>query len=102
MNNKTSGGRPNNTSLWRIGVTIMTAFIITGVGWLFSEVRDLPACYPTKIEVRESVKGVRLDLGNRLDREHNDLNDRLKRIEDKLDMILMGQTDLILMRQHDP
>ena len=54
------------------------AFGIIGMaGWTFIEVRDLPAVYPTRIEIKGHINELK-----------HDINERLDRIEKKLDRLV--------------
>ena len=55
------------------------AFGIIGMaGWAFIEVRDLPAIYPTRAEVKADIAELKHDVSERLDR-----------IEEKLDILIL-------------
>ena len=55
------------------------AFGIIGMaGWAFIEVRDLPATYPSRAEVKADMGALK-----------HDVNERLDRIEKKLDILIL-------------
>ena len=55
------------------------AFGLIGMaGWTFVEVRDLPAVYPTRVEMKADMSALK-----------HDVNERLDRIEKKLDILIL-------------
>ena len=79
-------------SLWRIVVIAIVGAIISVGGWVFSEVRDLPATYETieahefdtqarKKETEVAAEEIKKDL----DTFNAEQNTRQQRIEEKID-----------------
>jgi len=73
--------KPNNSKLWQVGITVLTAISITSVGWAFTVLRDMPTVYTTKIELRQQ----RQDICDRLNR----IEATQIRIENKLDNYIL-------------
>jgi len=65
----------NVTKVLRIIAGFLFTILIASVGWAFIQVRDLPSTYVTKLELSDTKK---------------DLCDRLERIENKIDAILLS------------
>ena len=66
----------NNDMRWKLVSGIAITILTLIVGWAFVEIRDLPKTYVTL----DNVKTNRQDIRNRLDR-----------IEEKIDRILMSK-----------
>ena len=67
----------NNDTVKRALTGVFAVGVLGMAGWAFIEVRDLPAAYPTRIEVREHMREFK-----------HDINERLDRIEKKLDRLV--------------
>jgi type VI protein secretion system component VasK len=70
-----------STGVWRIIVGVIVAGIISVGGWVFSEVRDMPAEYTTQETHQTDVKELREDMKEqtgRIEGKVDGLNDFLR------------------------
>lgn len=71
----------DNTSLWRIIVGAIVAGIISVGGWVFSEVRDMPAVYTTQEKHDTDTKTTRefmLEQTTRIEKKVDETNTFLR------------------------
>lgn len=70
-----------STNVWRIIIGAVVAGIISVGGWVFSEVRDMPAKYTTQETHKADTKELRKDMTEqttRIEKKVDGLNDFLR------------------------
>lgn len=70
-----------STNVWRIIIGVIVAGIISVGGWVFSEVRDMPAKYTTQETHNEDAKEIRkhmIDQTTRIEGKVDGINDFLR------------------------
>lgn len=82
------------TLIWKCVVSGIVLSLLTGVGWAFIEVRDMPKCYALKTD----VETVRIETSAKIKQLKDDVNNRLERIaitqdktNEKLDRLIFFQ-----------
>jgi hypothetical protein len=68
--------KSNNSKLWQAIITFLTAVSVATAGWAFTQIRDMPYIYQTKIRAAE---------------DRQEFCRRLERIEDKIDTLLLKE-----------
>jgi len=77
LNNMLNG---NQTKIWRIVIIAALGACLSIGGWIFTTVRDVPAKYVTKVEIRETIK----DQNRRLTSTIREQNTKLESIDEKV------------------